>query len=66
MKIECGNTMLRIWLSDIYAIHKLKGSNIYILEYYRLGTDHMPDEIYSGRDLFDVYKKYEEIEGIKD
>ena len=59
-KIECGQNMLRIWLDERHAIHKLRGSNIYVLEYYRFGTDHMPDEIFTDKDLLVVYQKYEQ------
>ena len=60
-KIECGENVLRIWLDEEYAIRKLREGKLYTLEYYRFGTNYIPDEIYANEDLFVVYKKYEEV-----
>ena len=60
MRIEKNGPVLRIWLDDDYAIRKIKDSQLYCLEYYRCGKDHMPDEVWYEEDLYAIYNKYEE------
>lgn len=59
MRIEENEVITRWWLDDTYAIHKHRDSNLYVLEYYRFGTNHMPDEIYYDETYERVYKVYE-------
>lgn len=48
----------RIWLDDMYAIHRYKGLTLWYLEYYRFGKKYMPEEIYADNDYGKVYSKY--------
>ena len=51
----------RIWLDDMYAIHKYKGLTLWYLEYYNFGKNDMPIELYANEDYDKVYKKYCEV-----
>lgn len=51
----------RIWLDDMYAIHRYKDLTLWYLEYYRFGHNYMPEEIYANEDYDKVYKKYMEV-----
>ena len=61
MKIEHNGPVLRIWLNDTYAIRKHKELSLYWLEYYNLGHNYMPLEIYADENLNKVFEKYEEV-----
>lgn len=61
MRISQGTEQIRLWLNDYYAIVQRRDSKFYVLEYYRYGIDHMPDELYYGHSLFETYEKYKEV-----
>jgi len=59
--IDYNENVLRIWLDDKYAIRKYKGVETFVLEYYKYGTDHMPDDIDRSYDIDKLIDRYLKI-----
>ena len=61
--IENSKNIIRIKLNEFYSIRKHKQLELWWLEYYNLGRNYMPIELYANKSLMKVYKHFKQIGG---